>query len=258
MSFKFDHLSCGYHGKAVIEDICFELNAGEVVCILGPNGIGKTTFFKTAQGFLPPIVGKVCINGIDIARMARKDIAKQIAYVPQTKGQPFDYTVFDMILMGRASFVGNFSAPSDKDRDICIRIMEDMGMTHLQNKLFTEISGGEQQLVLIGRALVQQPKFLMMDEPTSNLDFSNQVVLLKKVNALAKMGIGILMITHSPDHALICADRVALFSKDKRVLIGSPKEVISAETLLTAYGVHVRLVSLKDDAYEINTCVPII
>lgn len=258
MSLTAKHLACGYHGYALMEDICFSVEDGEVACILGPNGVGKTTFFKTAQGFLPPVSGQIFLNGKSIDKLSRKEMARQVAYVPQAQGQPFDFTVYDMILMGRASFVSKFSSPSREDHDICAQVIEDLGIGHLKERLYTRISGGEQQLVLIARALVQQPRLLMMDEPTSNLDFGNQVSVLHCISGLSKKGIGILMITHSPDHALICADKIVLFCRDKRVMVGKTEDIITEETLLNAYNVRVKFTSVEDDnGMRIKTCVPL-
>lgn len=258
MSLTAKHLACGYNGCALIKDICFSVEDGEIVCILGPNGVGKTTFFKTAQGFLPPVSGEVYLNEKNIEKLSRREMARQVAYIPQAQGQPFDFTVYDMILMGRASFVSNFSSPSCKDHDICDQVIEELNIGHLKEKLYTRISGGEQQLVLIARALVQQPKLLMMDEPTSNLDFGNQVSVLHCISTLSQKGIGVLMITHSPDHALICADKIVLFGRDKQVIVGKPEDIMTEETLLDAYNVRVKFTSVEDDnGTKIQTCVPL-
>lgn len=254
-----EHLSCGHRGHVLLKDVCFSVEPGEIVCLLGPNGIGKSTLFRTIQGFLPIIAGRVTLDGVDLDRFSRRELAGHIAYVPQTQGQPFPYTVYDMILMGRASFVKSFSSPSREDHAICAEVIRWLSLDSLQDKLFTQISGGEQRLVLIARAMAQRPRIMMMDEPTSNLDFGNQVRVLQQIVRLSSNRIGVLMITHSPDQALICADKAVLLRRDKTVLVGKPQDVLTERALMEAYGVRIRFASVEgDDGTRLKTCIPLV
>ena len=258
MVLSAEHISCGYGGRAIVHDVSFTAEAGEVVCLLGPNGAGKTTFFRTMQGFIPPVSGSIRVNGESFSHYNRRELAKLLAYVPQSQGQPFDYSVFDMVLMGRASYVRNFSAPSSKDREICESIIHHLSLDYLRNRLYTQISGGERQMVLIARAMAQEPQFLMMDEPTSSLDFGNQVRVLRQIRRLSEEGIGILMITHSPDQALLCADKVVLFRKYRSVIVGVPSEILTEDVLQDAYGVQVRFAEANDSRGSVTrACVPV-
>jgi ABC-type cobalamin/Fe3+-siderophores transport system ATPase subunit len=153
-----------------------------------------------------------------------------------------------MVLMGRTAHLGLFSAPSAQDRAAAARALELLGITALAGRAFTEISGGERQLVLVARALAQEPRVLVMDEPTASLDFGNQVRVLSHVRRLAAQGIAVLMSSHQPDHALQCADRALLLGEGKALELGAPRDVIRPDTLKRLYGVDVRIVG--------DTCLP--
>ena len=190
-------LRCGYGGVPLCDAFSADVHKGEIVCILGPNGVGKTTFFRTMQGFLPAVSGSVSVCGEQIGPIQnRSKIAKYISYVPQSHRQPFSYTAFEMIMMGRAPYISTLREPASEDERKCQSIMELLGIEELADHRYSRLSGGEQQMVLIARAMVQEPEFLMMDEPTSNLDFGNQTRVLSRIRELSNMGIGILMITH--------------------------------------------------------------
>lgn len=257
MSLKVENLVCGYGGKIVTGRINLEVEPGEVVCILGANGAGKTTFFKTIQGFLNPISGKVNYNDRIIHDWDRKSLAKQIAYVPQVQSQPFPFHVKEVVVMGRAAHLGKFAAPTKQDYNKCEQIMEKLGIIDLRDKIYTKISGGERQLVLIARALAQEPQLLMMDESTSNLDFRNKVGVLQEIINMSSENIGILMITHFPEHAFLCADKVALFKRNNEVSFGAANEIMTEQNLTDAYGVAVKIPEVFGfNGERVKTCVP--
>ena len=257
MIIKTSGLACGYNGASLTEEIGITFESGQVSGILGPNGVGKTTFFKTLLGYLKPVAGKVEIDGRDLGQWQRRDLAKKIAYVPQARSQPFAYSAYSMVLMGRAVYLKSFSSPGKKDHEICRRTMERLGIAHLASKNYSQLSGGEQQMVLIVRALVQEPAFLMMDEPTSNLDYGNQVQVMKQILRLKEQGIGIVMITHSPEHAFLCSDQVALFYRNGKVRIGLTKSVLTQSGLREAYGIKVKVMDVVgDDNDRTTVCVP--
>jgi len=245
---RADKLSFGFPGRTIGAGIEFTLAPGEVLCLLGPNGGGKTTLIRTLLGLLPAHAGSVHLGDRPLAHVRRQDIARTVGYVPQAHAGAFAYRVQDMVLMGRTAHMGLFSTPSDRDREAAARAVGTLGIGHLADRAFTEISGGERQLVLVARALAQEPGILIMDEPTASLDFGNQVRVLGHVRRLAAQGIAVLMSSHQPDHALQCADRALLLGEGKAIELGKPQEVIRPDTLKRLYGVDVRIVD--------NTCLP--
>lgn len=254
MTLSTEDLGFGYHGKRVGHGVSLEIRAGEVVCLLGPNGGGKTTLMKTLLGLLPAIEGRVRLDGEDIAHWSRKRLARVIGYVPQAHAAFFPFSVLDIVLMGRSAHLGLFAAPSRADHAIADRALATLGVAHLRDRVYTEISGGERQLVLIARALAQEPRILVMDEPTASLDFGNQVRVLNEIAALARSGIAVVFSTHDPDHVFLCGDRVALLHGGTLEAIGAPEDVITASSLQRLYGVEVQVVELPD--HETHTCVP--
>ncbi|MDO4554929.1 MAG: ABC transporter ATP-binding protein [Lachnospiraceae bacterium] len=165
---KITNLSCGYGTKTVLKDVSFFLNPGEIFCILGPDGIGKTTLFKTLLGLLPPVSGNILIHDTPLSHFSNREKAQLMAYVPQSHTPPFPYTVHQVVVMGRTAYLGLFRAPGKKDIQIADNILEMLGIVSLRDRIYTELSGGERQMVLIARALAQQPDILLMDEPTAD------------------------------------------------------------------------------------------
>jgi iron complex transport system ATP-binding protein len=254
MTLSTDNLGFGYHGKPVGRGVSIEIRSGEVLCLLGPNGGGKTTLMKTLLGLLAPLEGAVRLDGEDVSTWSRKRVARVVGYVPQAHAAFFPFNVIDIVLMGRSAHIGLFAAPSRHDRAVAERALGMLGIEHLKDRIYTEISGGERQLVLIARALAQEPRVLVMDEPTSALDFGNQVRVLRQIAALARSGIAVVFSTHDPDHVFLCGDRVALLHSGRLEEIGPPETVITPESLKRIYGVEVQVVDLPDQ--ETRTCVP--
>ena len=258
MSLAAQNLGFGYRERRVGSDVTLELTPGEVLCLLGPNGSGKTTLFKTLLGLLPPQQGAVLIEGRDAGRLTRDAIARQISYVPQAHGAFFPYTVREVVLMGRTAHLGLFAAPSARDHGAALDAIRRMGIAHLADATYTRISGGERQLALIARALAQEARMVIMDEPTANLDFGNQVRVLERIRALANEGIGVLLSTHDPDHAFLCADRVAMLHEGRLMACGAPAAVMTAENLRRLYGVEVAVVGvMAGQAGARNVCLPV-
>jgi iron complex transport system ATP-binding protein len=256
MKLEAKRLDFGYRGRRVGSDVSLSLAAGEVLCLLGPNGSGKTTLFKTLLGLLPAQGGEVAVDGADLRTRARHEVARLVSYVPQAHSVFFPFTVREVVLMGRTAHLGLFASPSRRDRGIAEAAMERMGLSPLAEAVYTRLSGGERQLALIARALAQDARIAVMDEPTANLDFGNQVRVLEQIRSLAKSGIGVLLSTHDPDQAFECADRVALLHRGRVVRVGQPTEVITAESLRQIYGVEalVTRVPLENGARWV--CVP--
>ena len=234
-------LAFGYRKHPVGRNVSVALAAGEVMCLLGPNGGGKTTLFRTLLGLLPAQGGRVALDGADLRTLARREVAKRIAYVPQAHVGYFPFTVRDVVLMGRTAHLATFAGPSRRDRGLADEALERLGLARLADAVYTQISGGERQLTLIARALAQAAPLLVMDEPTASLDFGNQVRVLDQVTALARTGIGVLLSTHDPDQAFQCADRVAMLRGGELIAQGAPAEVLTGARLRELYGVEVEV-----------------
>jgi iron complex transport system ATP-binding protein len=246
-------LAFGFPGRTIGRNVSVSLAAGEVICVLGPNGGGKTTLFRTLLGLLASHSGSILLQGKSIETLSRSEIARQIGYVPQGHSGYFAYTVRDFVLMGRTAHVGVFSAPSKADHEVAGHVIASLGIAHLSDRPVTEISGGERQLALVARALAQEPRLLLLDEPTANLDFGNQVRVLERICALARTGIAIVFSSHDPDHAFLCAQRALLLAEGRALEIGSPRDVIRPDTLQRLYGVPVQVVPLAGGGH---TCLP--
>lgn len=246
---------CGYPGHTVTEAISLSVASGEALYLLGPNGSGKTTLFKTVLGLLPRHGGSIALDGADTSSWSQRRLARNLAYVPQAHTPPFPYTVHDVVLTARTAHLGIFGQPSRHDVAITDDAIETLGLTSLRNARYTEISGGERQLVLIARAVAQQSRFLVLDEPTSNLDFGNQVKVLKKIRELMSLGLGLLVTTHLPDQAFLCASRVALLHGGKLVAIGPPEDVLTEARLKQTYGVNLKIAEVEPG---MKVCVPLL
>lgn len=260
MKLEIRDVACGYEKKVILDKVNFEMNTGDILCILGPNGVGKTTLFKTILGLLDIIKGEVLLDGESISDWGRKDFAQAIGYVPQSHTPPFPYKVLDVVVMGRTSHLGAFSSPSKKDYSIAEEILESLNISYLKDMIYTEISGGERQLILIARALAQEPKILIMDEPTSNLDYGNQVRVLSRVKKLSNKGIGIIMTSHFPDHAFMASTKVLAINKGNNYIIGTPEEVVTPKLLEDIYKIRVQIEEVTDKVTgeKVKVCVPIL
>lgn len=250
-------LRAGYDATEIVHDVSFEVGDGEFACIIGANGCGKTTLLKNLLGLIKPFGGSVEMNGKDVLSMDEKEMARHFAYIPQAHTPPFPFAVRDVVLMGRTPHMGRLAVVSPKDRRIAYGALVQLGIEHLADETYTDLSGGQRQLVLIARALTQQPELLIMDEPTASLDFGNQQLVLSRMKTLAKSGMSVIMVTHDPDHALFCADRVIVMKEGSILLDGSSEETITTETLQEIYqtNVQVLVVPLADGRVK-RVCVP--
>jgi len=243
---ELKNISCGYGRKQVLSSVNLTVFEGEITCLLGQNGAGKTTLFKTILGVLPPLSGTVILNGKNLSEYTSKELARFVSYVPQAHNTPFPFTVFEVVLMGQyARSAGLFRQPGKENREIACACIHTLGIDKLKYKYFSTLSGGEKQLVLIARAMAQQPAFIAMDEPTSNLDMGNQVKVMKIAEILKQQGYGIIMNTHNPDHVLNYSDAVVLLKNGKVFKTGTPKDVMNSEIVSGIYNTPVELVSAK-------------
>ena len=253
-----ENLVCGYGSKRVVEGFSARIETGEVFCLLGPNGVGKTTLFKTILGLLPRMGGKVALDGRDTERMNSEELAHRVAYVPQNHVPPFAFSVRDVITMGAVAQRGMFSSATAADRELADAILAELGVSKLADRIYTELSGGERQMVLIARALAQRPRFLMMDEPTSALDFGNQVRVLRCVRHLADEGLGIIMTTHQPEHLAQCRARGTLILDSHTFVTGDAREVLTPANLAAAYDVEVAVADVPYKGRTLLACQPVV
>jgi iron complex transport system ATP-binding protein len=246
--------SFSYNGKDnVFEGISFSIEKGDVMCILGPNGTGKTTLIKCLNGLQRINSGDITVDGRSIYSMTKIEKSRYVGYIPQGHQTTFPFKSLDIVLMGRTPFIGTFSSASKKDLQIAKNAMGQLGILHLADKPYTAISGGERQMVFVARVLAQGPKILILDEPTSHLDFGNQMKTLSVIGALARQGMAIIMSSHFPDQAFISSNKTAIM-KDKRMMcFGMPEAVVTEENMKKAYGVPVKIVEIGSR----KACVPL-
>lgn len=248
----------GYKTKDVLKDISFTVGDGEVLSVLGSNGVGKTTLLKCMMGLLKWKSGNSYVDGTQISEMKPKEFWKKIAYVPQAKGAAFGYTAIDMVTLGRSAHLGTFAQPGKEDKEAAEAAMEEIGITYLHDKLCTEMSGGELQMVLIARALTISPSMLVLDEPESNLDFKNQLIILETIKRLSDhRGISAIVNTHYPEHALKISDKALLLNQDGTHVFGDAKELINEENMRRSFSVQVYIDQFSVAGREYQSVVPL-
>ncbi len=238
MLLKVENLSFSYKREySVIENLSFEASSGDLIAILGPNGAGKTTMLKCIMGFLKLSTGRCILDGEDIKKIPARKLWSKVSYVPQAKGTSSALTAEEMILLGLTSKIGVFSAPSDNDRRKVRALAEKLGIEHLLDKKCNEISGGELQMVLIARALSSEPELIILDEPESNLDFRNQLIVLDTLSSLAASGICVIFNTHYPEHALTRANKALILHKGGKSIFGDTGKIVTEDNIKRAFGV---------------------
>jgi iron complex transport system ATP-binding protein len=228
-------LTIGYPDRTVGRGLDVALSTGEVLALLGPNGGGKTTLLKTLLGLLKPKAGEVRLGDKPLDNYSIRERARVVAYVPQVHISTFAFSVETVVLMGRTAHGSLFSRPTGQDRAVAQAALERFGIAALASRPYTMISGGERQLVLLARALAQEPQFIVLDEPTASLDFGNQGKVMREIRALAKSGHGVLFTTHDPNHALRAADRAYLLREGTRIADGPVATVLNREQLEALY-----------------------
>lgn len=240
---RIERLSFSYSGDFSIDDVSISVGRGEVVSLLGPNGSGKTTLIKCINALLVPKKGEILIAGTNVKDYSRTDLARVIGYVPQSHEPSFPFTVFDVVLMGRVAHLDIFQQPSSSDYKKAEDALHTVGLGHLREKPYTQISGGERQLALIARALAQEPQVLVLDEPTAHLDFKNQILTLQIIRRLShEKKIAVILSLHDPNHALLFTDKTALVCQGKIISFGPSSEVINRESISQIYGIDVDIV----------------
>jgi iron complex transport system ATP-binding protein len=247
-----------YARQLVWQGICLDVFKGELLCILGPNGCGKTTLLSCMHGARSLKKGTIALNRQPLENMGTSEIARKIGVVFQEHTTPFPYAVLDVVLMGRGPHLGLFQSPSAKDRQIALQNLDHMGVADLKDKRYTDISGGERQLVLIARTLTQEPEVILLDEPTSHLDFKNQALVLGMIKRLTVQGLTVVMTSHFPNHALICADRVAMMNNKGVVAVGETQKMMTETNLEKTYDIGVKIITVQDQKRDeaLRFCMP--
>ena len=249
------NLSFSYGERPVLQNISFRAEKGEFLSILGPNGVGKSTLFRCVLGLLSGYTGQVLVDGTDARQFSIQESARHIAYIPQSSHPIFNYRVFDIALMGATSAVSALRSPGREHTERCRWALEKVGISHLADRCYHRLSGGEQQLVMIARALVQNAPVLMLDEPTANLDFGNQLRVLEQVRSLAREGYTVIQTTHHPEQSYLFSDRILALQNGRVLTEGSPAQVLTGQTIRDLYGAEVEVVSLFEDRARV--CIPV-
>ncbi|MGC9125640.1 MAG: ABC transporter ATP-binding protein [Caldisericaceae bacterium] len=247
---KVNDLKFGYNGSNILDGLSLEVNEGEIFTILGPNGSGKTTFLKCIERILVPKSGTIEISGKDLNEYSIKELGKVVSSVPQLHRLTFPFTVLDFVLMGRNPYLDFFSLPSKDDLEIALEALNDVGIAHLRDSPYTNISGGELRLTLIARVLAQRTPVVILDEPTAFLDFKNEYIILSKIRELKmKKGLTIVLTLHDPNLAMRFSDRVMMLSDGKILSIGTPTEVLTQDNIKLLYGVETEKMESEGNSY---------
>ncbi len=258
MQLQVENLIGGYGKKEILHNISFNINEGDVLCILGPNGCGKSTLLKLLLRIITKMTGNVFIHGKNTDKIDRKTLAQIFSYMPQSDRMLFPYTILEMVTMGRTCHIGKWNTPSKDDINIAYEALEKLKIAHMANKLYTNISGGERQLVLIARAICQDASILIMDEPTSSLDFANKLLVMDAISTAVKEGRSVILTTHSPSEPFSIASKVLLLSNGRKVGFGKPLEVLTSKALERVYGIPMDIMTVTDRFNdEMNICMPI-
>lgn len=253
MELEVKNLSYSYRCFPVLDHLDFKLTGGNLVSVLGKNGAGKSTLFRCMLGFLKGYEGDIIINGINRKEMNEHQLAKHIAYIPQNHETAYAFSVKDMVLMGTTSTLKSFQNPGHAQQITAQEALSLLGIESLANRSFAHISGGEQQLVLIARAIAQQAKILIMDEPCSNLDYGNQIRVMETLCKLSQMGYLVIQSTHNPEHAYLYADQAMVLINRKIAALGTPGLVLTEPVLKEMYGIDIPLYQVGNDY---NICIP--
>lgn len=227
---------------------------GEFLSVLGPNGVGKSTLFRCMLGLLTPHQGEILIDGEAISSMSPAELARRIAYIPQSHEPVFHYSVFDMVLMGTTAQRGMFSPPGREQRKLVEEALDKLGLSSLAERSYRTLSGGERQLVLLARAMVQKARILLMDEPSASLDFGNRIRVMNTVKELCKDGYCVIQSTHDPEQAYFYSHTILALHEGRILAHGNPRVIFDETLISTLYGVEVEICKIKEDALRV--CIP--
>lgn len=254
MRVEVNNLTFGYRDHLVLNNISFKINEGDFLCVLGKNGAGKSTLFKLLLGFLKKEKGDILIEGKKLEEYKRKDLAKEIAYIPQYTSSAFSYSVFDTVLMGTTCNLDGLGSPKHREKILAKKALEKFGIANLSNKSTSAISGGERQLVLLARAIAQGSHILILDEPTANLDYGNQYKVMSIIAKLKDQGYSIILSTHNPENALTFSDKVLFLDENKILAYGDTSKVMTSENLRKIYDLPIEIINVNGQ----KICRPIV
>lgn len=238
MSIEVSALSYAYGNQKVLNKVSFKAAEGELVSIIGRNGVGKSTLIKCILRLLTDYKGDVLINGASTKSLSIREMATLMAYIPQESSPIFNFSVEDMVLMGTCPTVGYFGSPSAAQREAAQAALSRTGIENLAGRYYHRLSGGEKQLVIIAKALAQGTRILIMDEPTSNLDFGNQIMILERARALCDEGYTVIQCTHNPEHSYMFSDKIIALSEGVVLAEGRPCEVLNCDVVSELYGIE--------------------
>ncbi|OPY54623.1 MAG: Cobalamin import ATP-binding protein BtuD [Methanosaeta sp. PtaU1.Bin112] len=251
-SIRIDEVSMTYGSSKILDSVSLSIGKGSVVTMVGPNGCGKTTLLKIINNLLKPDKGRVLVEGMEVNSMPSHRLARIMGYVPQGHRISFPFKVRDVVITGRMPYISAFSSPKREDLERTEQALSLVGISGLADQPYTQISGGERQLVMIARAMVQQPSVLLLDEPTSYLDFKNQISTLKMIKEISRnRGVTVVMTLHDPNHALMFSDEIVLLRKlngsreENVIAFGSPNETMTPQNIQAAYGMEVEILDVR-------------
>ena len=251
---------CFGYGKRpdILSNIDLSLEEGKILAILGPNGIGKTTLLRCMTGLLKWRSGKSLLYGRDISSMSPRQLWSVLSYIPQSHTFAFSFTGLEMVMMGRSARLGPFEQPGKREYEMAEEMMERVGITHLADKDCNQMSGGELQMVLIARALINEPRLIILDEPETGLDFHNQILVLNMIERLAHQeGLCAVMNTHYPTNALSIADDAFMLNEKGQFLCGPSETVLTEENISRAFDVNVAVAQVRYGSRTVRSIVPV-
>lgn len=255
MKLECKNLGFSYDGKRkIFQGIDFSVETGQIICILGPNGIGKTTLLQCMAKLYEPQEGGIFADGREMRDLSHQEVARIVGYVPQMLQTSFDYTVLEYVVTGRAPWLKIFNKPGEEDYRQAEIALERMEIRHLADKPYTRLSGGELQQVSIARAITQQTRFVLMDEPTAHLDYGNQIKVLRMIKELKNFGYGVVLTSHNPDQVLLLDAQVAVFDRDSSFRFGPWDQILTDSLLSSVYHVDLRLIEVEGVSRKI--CIP--
>ena len=257
MNIDIERLSFSYkEGNEVLSEASFSLSNADMTVLLGRNGAGKSTLFKVFLKMLSPKEGRIAIDGKELSSFGSRELSRVFSYIPQSSYMEFPYTVMDTLLMAKASTLSLFSAPKKENEDEAVEILKSFGIGHLAFRIMDNLSGGEKQLVLIARALLQNSAFIILDEPTSNLDYGNQLMVLEKLKELNRNGVGIIYSTHNPELALTYSSKILTLNRGKIATYSSPEKLVEESKLDELYGRKLYIRKVFTGENERYVCAP--